>query len=81
MVRGCNITELKLRKVTARDVHSLGMPMLIFDAGNGLTGMEFRPKVLFDYIARLSGLPLATVKDMAMADLAMCHKHIMSFFE
>jgi hypothetical protein len=81
-IKGQLETELRLRNVTAIDVYEIGFPMLVFDTGDStLKAMEFRPKVVFDYIVRLSGVPLATVKTMAMDDLAKCHKFVLAFFD
>jgi hypothetical protein len=81
-VKGHQVSELSLRNITASDVYEIGFPMLVFDTGDStLKAMEFRPKVVFDYIARLSGVPLATVKTMAMDDLAKCHKFVLAFFD
>lgn len=78
-VRSRVISEITLRDVVAADVFELGLPMLILSPDESFKALEFRPKVLAAFIARLAGIPVEVVKCMAMNDLGRCQAFIFSF--
>ncbi len=73
---GEEITELVLREPTSDDVMELGYPFLIHGGG----AIELRPKVVGQYLVRLGGIPLPTVKSLAIPDLQACQAEVLGFF-
>ena len=73
---GKEITELVLREPTSEDVMEFGYPFLIH-AGDVI---ELRPRVVGQYVVKLAGVPLPTVKAMSIPDLQKCQGVVMGFF-
>ncbi len=68
--------EIHLRDVTVEDVDRLGF----FYSANIDTGdMEIKPRSVIDYLARLSGLPPSTIKQMSPSDFDKCRWILLNF--
>jgi len=81
-VRGVEVSSIELRDPSAADVLDIGLPTLVISLGDDeVRGVEFRPKVLAKYIARLASIPVDTVKDMALRDMSRCHAFLFNFFD
>jgi hypothetical protein len=78
---GEEIASLTLREPTPEDVMAVGMPSLLIPSADGESiGIEIRAKLIGQYIVRLAGVPLSTVKALSLADFTACQGVIMSFF-
>jgi hypothetical protein len=78
-IKGAAISSLTLRKPIAADVIELSFPYLVVPRDDE-TCIEFRPKVVARYIARLAGIPMPSVLGMSIPDLQSCQAVIQGFF-
>lgn len=74
------LTELTLREPTGDDVIEIGYPYLIMMPEGTVAGIDIRPRVIYNYIARLGGIPLSSAKQVSLKDMAVLQAHIMDFF-
>lgn len=75
------LTVLTLREPTPEDLIQLGQPQLLIPSADGESvGIEVRPKVIAQYIVRLGGIPLSSVKALGMADFQKASGVVMGFF-
>ena len=70
------LAALVLREPTSEDVMEVGYPFLIHAGG----AIELRPKVIGQYLVRLAGVPLPTVKKLPIEDLQACQAAVLGFF-
>lgn len=77
---GEQVEELEFRALTTPDVMDYGYPQLILQRGAEEVGIEIRPKVIAQYISRLSGIPMSSVKNLTPADFDACSGVVQSFF-
>lgn len=77
---GEQLTELTLREPTTEDVMEVGHPFLIHATDSGDAKIEIRSKVIATYVSRLAGVPLSSVKTMALSDFSTAQAVVMGFF-
>ncbi|MDO9235948.1 MAG: phage tail assembly protein [Aquabacterium sp.] len=78
---GDEVSELTFREPLPEDVMQIGMPTLLIPSSDGESvGVEIRAKVIGQYISRLAGIPMSSVKALAIADFLQCQGVIMGFF-
>lgn len=81
VAHGEEINSLTLRDPTPEDVMAIGLPSLLIPSADGESvGVEIRAKVIGQYIVRLAGVPLSTVKALSLADFTRCQGAVMDFF-
>ncbi len=73
------VDSITLREPTTEDEIELGQPFLLI-VGDGETAIKVQPKVLAQYIVRLAGIPMSSVKQMARADFSKAQAAVMGFF-
>ncbi len=78
---GEEVTSITLRPPTPEDVMQIGQPTLLIPSADGESvGIEIRAKLIGQYVSRLAGVPLSSVKAMAMNDFMACQGVVMGFF-
>ena len=81
-VKNYDIGELTLRDPVTADFFRLGLPFVVFSAGDdAVMGLEFRMKVLAQFIGRLADINPDVVKTMSMRDVGRCQSFILSFLD
>lgn len=73
------VEELEFRELATPDVCDYGYPQLIIQRDEGVA-IEIRPKVIAQYISRLAGIPMSSVKSLAPADFDACASVVQGFF-
>jgi len=78
---GEEVSHLELREPTTEDLMELGHPTLLLPSADGAgVGVEVRPKVIGNYIARLGKIPPSSVKQLSLKDFETCSGVVMGFF-
>lgn len=72
---GETITELRLRVPTGDDIHATGFPVMF--RGDGATAVNVPAASAL--IARLAGVPLSTIRALAMPDITQAVAAVVSF--
>ena len=76
---GKDVDTLTLREPTTEDIIELGQPFLII-VGDGETGVQIQNKKVAQYIVRLAGIPMSSVKALARNDFSECQAKVLGFF-
>lgn len=79
MAHGEELQVLTMREPTTEDMIELGQPFLII-MGDGENGLRFQPKIIAQYIVRLAGIPMSSVKALARNDFSEAQAAVMGFF-
>lgn len=66
---GKDISELTLREPSTEDVMEIGYPYLVIVRDGSDTGVELRPKIIINYIAKLTGIPPSSAKKLSLSEL------------
>lgn len=78
---GEEVSELVFREPTGEEIMQIGSPQLLIPSADGESvGIEIRAKIIGQYIVRLAGVPLSSVKSMKLSDFNSCQGVIMGFF-
>jgi hypothetical protein len=77
---GKDVSELTLREPNTEDLMEIGYPYLVIMREGADTGIELRPKVIVNYIAKLSGIPPSSAKKLSLGDLNTLQQEVMGFF-
>lgn len=77
---GEQVSELTLREPTTEDVIANGHPFLIIQSEDDGTAVEIRAKSIARYISLLAGIPMSSVKELALSDFSKCQGAVMGFF-
>lgn len=79
MAHGEETRTLTLREPTTEDEIDLGQPFLIV-MGEAEQGLKIQPKVIAQYVVRLGGIPLSSVKKLSRSDFSKAQAAVMGFF-
>lgn len=78
---GEEVSELTFREPVPEDIMQIGTPTLLIPSSDGESvGIEIRAKLIGQYISRLAGIPMSSVKALSVADFMQCQGAIMGFF-
>lgn len=78
---GQEITRLVLRKPTTGDIIDLGQPMrLVPGTGTDEAAIDVRMPVIAQFIVRLAGVPMSTVRSLEPVDFAVATQRVLGFF-
>lgn len=75
------LTALTFREPVPEDLMQIGSPVLLIPSADGDMGIDVRPKVIGQYIARLAGIPPHSVKSMCVADFMACQGALLPFLQ
>lgn len=75
------VTELLFREPNGGDIIAIGMPMtFVSKPGGGDTTVKVDGAAMGEYISRLAGIPLSSVKMLSAADTMGAVGLVMDFF-
>lgn len=74
------VDEITLREPTGDDVISIGYPYLVMMPDGDVAGIQIQPRVIYNYISKLGGIPLSSAKTIKFSDVAVLQAKIMDFF-
>lgn len=78
---GEEVSQITLREPVPEDIMQIGTPTLLIPSSDGESvGIEIRAKLIGQYISRLGGIPLSSVKALALGDFMQCQGAVMGFF-
>ena len=81
MAHGQEVSRLVLRKPTSGDLIDLGQPMrLVPGSGTDEAAIDVRMPVVAQYLVRLAGVPMSTVRSLELADLSAATQVVLGFF-
>lgn len=75
------LTALTFREPVPEDLMQIGSPVLLIPSADGDMGIDVRPKVIAQYIARLAGIPPSSVKSLCVADFMACQGALLPFLQ
>ena len=78
---GEEVSEITLRAPVPEDIMKIGTPTLLIPSSDGESvGIEIRAKLIGQYVSRLAGIPLSSVKALSVGDFLQCQGAVMGFF-